>query len=408
MTGATEPATQGASTAPAVEPVPTEVLLADRVGAVRASGWGTSVRLVQPRNLAFWVYAVLVGLGAVQLVRYLAGAAPVYGQVIVVAVVLFGLYAALFWWFTQRIDRYAHQPRKLIVLAFLWGGFGATIALASNANTPILSLWAKAFGTSWAGDWGAGLTAPFTEELAKGAGLLLLVALAPRAVATGFDAFVLGAFIGLGFQIVEDITYALDSAGSQFGADPVGNSLQTIALRIALGVASHVLYSAVFCTGLAHLLGRPALPRRVGVGLALMVTAMLFHGVWDDLGGIVGPYLPLLFAGWVVLIGLAILVVTRVFRFVIGPERDYMRAVLAPEVAAGTITAAELDTLAGDARARRAYRRGAADRPDRRHRALVLQAAHDLADELAAAGGAEGDRVAFARQEVHRLRAAPA
>ena len=318
---------QPAATATAVS---ADTLLAERLVALRGSGWGAHVRFVQPRNPAFWVYLVITSWGLITLVRYLASRAPVYGQVIIVAGVLFGLYGALLWWFTQHIDRYAHQSRKMAVLAAVWGGLGATLALAAPANTPILSLWGKALGQAWSSDWGAGLTAPFVEELAKGSGLLLLIALAPGAVVTAFDGFILGAFIGLGFQIAEDLTYALGSAGNQFGADPVGNALSTIVFRIALGVASHALYSAVFCTGLVYALGRPAQPRRLGRGIGLMAAAMVLHGVWDDLGGIVGDNFFLLVLAWIIVITIAVLIAVRVYKVTVVPERAYMRAVLAP------------------------------------------------------------------------------
>lgn len=231
-----------------------------RALAVRVSGWSGRFRFVQPRNLAFWVYCGLVAAGAVILTRYTLAESAVYGEVVIVSIVLFGLYGALFWWFTERIDRYAHQSRKLIVVAFLWGAFAAAPLMAASANTPILSLWGKAFGQGWSIDWGAGLTAPFVEELSKGVGLVMLIALAPRLVATAFDGFILGAFIGLGFQLSEDVLYALTSAGAGFGANPVLSALQTIAVRMLTGVAAHILYSAIFCAGLAYFLGRPAEP----------------------------------------------------------------------------------------------------------------------------------------------------
>ena len=375
-----------------------------RQEALHESGWGEPFHFFQPRNLAMWVYLLLVGAGAVVWFRYAASQANAYGEVLIVATVLFGLYGALFWWFTQHIDRYAHQSRKLIVLAFGWGAFAATWAMAANANSPLISLWGKAFGQGWAIDWGAGLTAPFTEELSKGFGLLLLIALAPRLVTTAFDGFILGAFIGLGFQLLEDVQYALGSAGDEFGANPVGNAITTIALRMALGVAAHILYSAVFCTGLVYFLGRPAEPRRRGRGLLLMASAMLLHGLWDNIGGFVGSRALLVPVAWVLLIGLAFFVVTRAFKWSVPRERAFMREVMAPEVVDGAITGEELDTLAGDRKARRAYRKRGHGHADRRYRAHLLEAAHDLADELARSGGRESPRVAFARAEVTRLR----
>ncbi|MFC0528782.1 PrsW family intramembrane metalloprotease [Phytohabitans kaempferiae] len=379
-------------------------LLDARQAALRESGWGTRFVFFQPRNLAMWVYLLLVGAGAVIWFRYAAGQANAYGEVLIVATVLFGLYGALFWWFTQRIDRYAHQSRKLIVVAFLWGAFAAPWALAGNANASVISLWGKAFGQAWAIDWGAGLTAPFTEELSKGFGILLLIAMAPRLVATAFDGFVLGAFIGLGFQLLEDVQYALSSAGDQFGANPLGNAITTIVARMTLGVAAHILYSAVFCTGLVYFLGRPAEPRQRGRGLLLMASAMVLHGLWDNVGGIVGPYGLLVPVFWLLLAGLAFFLVIRAFKWSVPRERAFMREVMAPEVADGTITREELDTLAGDRKARKAYRRSGHGHTERRRRGHLLEAAHDLADELAKSGGQETPRVQYARTELARLR----
>jgi protease PrsW len=243
--------------------------------ALDLSGWGRPFTFYQPRNFAFWGYSMLVGIGMFVSASTLVRDFNAYGQAIVLAVTSFAIYAGLFWWFMHRIDHYAKLPAKLMVVAFLWGGFAATWAMAANANDAILGLYAKAFGQSWALDWGAGLSAPFTEETAKGSGLLLLIALAPRLVRSAFDGFILGAFIGLGFQIIEDIVYAMTSAGSQFGANQIGASIGTIALRMVSGVAAHILYSAIFCAGVVYLLGLPGQPRKVGRGLLLIAIPIL-------------------------------------------------------------------------------------------------------------------------------------
>ena len=113
---------------------PVADLDAARDAAIDASGWGRRFVFYQPRNLAFWGYLLLVMLGVV-LVR--AGDRPAVsglragdharGDVLIP-------YGALFWWFTQRIDRYAKLPAKLMVAAFVWGGFAATWAMAASAN----------------------------------------------------------------------------------------------------------------------------------------------------------------------------------------------------------------------------------------------------------------------------------
>ncbi|MFE3544284.1 PrsW family intramembrane metalloprotease [Nocardia sp. NPDC059177] len=375
-----------------------------RARAVRDSGWGNRFTFYQPRNLAFWVYTALVTAGLLHFVTMLTDRSPVYAPALTVAIAAFTLYGALFWWFTHRLDRYARQPVGIAVAAFAWGGFAATWVMAADANDALRALYAKAFGQRWALDWSAGLVAPFTEEIAKGVGLLLLITLAPRLVRTAFDGFVLGAYLGLGFQIIEDIAYAMNSAATQFGTNQIGAEASTIWLRMVVGVAAHILYSAIFCAGLVYLLGRPAEPRRIGRGLALMVTAMVLHGLWDSLGAILGGNGVLLMIGWVVLIAVALIVVVKVFDSTVGRERDFLRDILAPEVDGGALTDAELDAVCGDRRARRAWRKAGGGRAERRNRGFVLEAATDLADEIAAADARDTPQVGFARSELIRVR----
>lgn len=375
-----------------------------RVNAIENSGWGRAFRFYQPRNLAFWVFLLLVGSGMFTFTKSLVAQTSAYGAAIAVSTAIFVLYGALFWWFTQRIDRYSSQPVKLIVVAFLWGAFAATWVMAAPANDAIRTLWAKGMGQAWGLNWSAGLTAPFTEEFAKGVGMLLLIALAPHLIRSAFDGFVLGAFIGLGFQILEDIAYAMGSAASEFGANQIGAALSTIVLRMVVGVAAHILYSAVFCAGLVYLVGRPAQRRRVGLGLGLMATAMLLHGLWDSVTGIAGDKLWLSWVLLIVIIATALVIVSAVFRLTVPSERAFMRDILAPEVAAGVLSHDELDALTGDRKARRRFRRTGDSRSDRTRQRHLLEAASDLADELGSAKGLDTDRVRFARDEVARLR----
>jgi protease PrsW len=373
--------------------------------ALDLSGWGRRFSFYQPRNFAFWGYLLLVGMGFLGFVATLARKYDAYGQAIGLAVTSFAIYAALFWWFTAHIDHYAKLPAKLMVVAFVWGGFAATGAMAANANDAILAIYAKTFGQVWALNWGAGLAAPFTEEWAKGSGLLLLIAMAPRQIRTAFDGFILGAFIGLGFQIIEDISYALTSAGTQFGANQIGASVGTIVLRMVSGVAAHILYSAIFGAGLVYLLGRPAEPRKVGRGLLLVAIPMLLHGTWDSLGAIAGPSALKLFGLLIGTIVVALAIFVQVYKLTVQRERDFVRDVMAPEEARNVITPSELGAIAGNRKDRKTYRKAARHRHERKRARYVLNAAYALGDELAAARGADTDRVRFARAEVARIRA---
>ncbi|XVV10261.1 PrsW family intramembrane metalloprotease [Actinoplanes sp. CA-131856] len=377
---------------------------ATREAAIARTGWGNPFHLWQPRNACFWVYVLGVGYGVWVLFGMINQGIRLYAPALTASAIIFAIYAVLFWWFTERIDRYSKQPLGLVVAAFVWGGFAATWAIALSGNSALLDLYGKLFGESFQQSFGAGLTAPFFEELGKASGVLLLMFIAPRVVRTAYDGFIVGAFAGLGFEIIEDISYGLNSAADQFGSDQLGTSLHTVGLRLLTGFSSHILYSAIAGAGVVYIVGTVAQRRRPGLGIGLILTAMVLHGLWDANVGLSGGDGDLLSTLLVVEILLSFVAVIAVFHLTVRPEREAMRAVMAPEAESGVITQEELDTLAGGWRQRRRYRGAAHGRAARRARHHRLEAAHDLADQLAASGGAESPRVDFARSELERIR----
>ncbi|MFD4439970.1 PrsW family intramembrane metalloprotease [Nocardia sp. NPDC058519] len=372
--------------------------------AIENSGWGRDFTFYQPRNLAFWVYLLITGSGAMLFVSRIATSYPAYGRAIAVTAVVFTVYGALFWWFVAHIDRYARQPTKLLVAAFCWGGFAATWSMASYANTALIAIYGKVFGHAFAQDWGPGLSAPFTEETAKGFGLLLIIALAPRLIRTAFDGFIVGAFLGLGFEIIEDIAYGMNAGASQFGANQVGASMSTVVLRVITGATGHLLYTAIFCAGLVYLLGRPAEPRKIARGIGLIAIAMLLHGFWDSMGNLAGDSALgsiAIIAGTMII---ALSIAAGVFATTVPREREFLARILAPEVDNGTLTETEAAAACADAKGRRTFRKAGADRAGRARNEQLLDAIYDLADALATDRGGETPRVEFARSEITRIR----
>jgi RsiW-degrading membrane proteinase PrsW (M82 family) len=375
-------------------------LTESRRRAIQQSGWGEDFRLRQPHNLAFWVYCLLVVAGAVVLSGQISIAAAAYSGALASGVIWFGLLAAAYAWFIHYEDRYTTVPRKLAVAGFVWGAVGAIGAFALLGNDAVMSLYAKGFGASFAHDWGAALTAPINEELAKGAGVLLLLTLAPQLIRSPFDGLVLGAFVGLGFQIVEDISYAFIGAADSFG--DVGAAWATILVRTLASIPSHWMYTAVFGAGLVWFIGRPEVPARKGLGAGLMLTAMLMHGLWDASAAIagdsvLGSLVPLIVAAGI------IAVFVWFYRNTVPVEREWMRELMAPEVELSVVTPAELDALAGSRSTLRNYIRS---QPSRRTAEHVLEAEADLAHQLARDGGADTAAVQRARGAVARARSA--
>ena len=90
--------------------------------AIEQSGWGEKFRLVQPHNLAFWVYCLLVVVGADVISGQVSIAAAAYSGALISGIIAFGLLAVAYLWFIHYEDRYTTVPPKLAVAGFVWGG----------------------------------------------------------------------------------------------------------------------------------------------------------------------------------------------------------------------------------------------------------------------------------------------
>lgn len=375
---------------------------AARLRAIDRSGWGTSFRLFQPDNLAFWVYALLVGRGAVGLAQDWSRDASDHGATFVVAVLYFAAYSVPFWLYIRHRNRYGSEPAKLRAAGFVWGGTAAAFGLSIHANEALSSIYLKTFGFAWSTDWSPGASAPIVEEVAKAAGIVLLVAMASRLVRTAWDGAVIGACIGLGFQIIENITYVMNNAS---GRAAVGSeAINQMILRSFTGIASHVVYSAIMGMGVIWLWGCPDEPRRVGRGLFYVVGAVVLHAGWNTMKAL-GERSDV----WDAVAPLVVSVASLTFLFAglrvaAGREREWMRALLEPELERGTITSEELDALAGPRRARRTFAKAAEHRRERRTRRRVFDAVTDLAGGIAHARGEDTPAVEQARAELARVR----
>lgn len=325
-----------------------------------------------------------------------------FGEALAVALVLNGALGLVWWWWFHHIDRWEHQPLALVLTGFLWGGVAGTFAIAITGNGAMMSLYTKLFGEDWAAAWQAGLTAPFVEESAKAAGFLLLMGLASRLVRTVNDGLILGAFIGLGFQVFEDTLYATNGAAANFGTDQVHGALGTIWLRVATGFVSHPLYTALCCAGLVYLIGTVAQPRRVGRGLLFLAAGVLSHLLWDSVTGLAnGGLQALLVLGGDAVLSLGVLWLA--FRFAAEREHSFVRDILAPEVGTGVITDTESEALV-DRHSRRALLKSGASRSARRRTRHTVSSTRDLLEAIVEARGANTPEVEHARAEVARVR----
>ena len=186
-------------------------------------------------------------------------------------------YCALLLWF----DRNEQEPVLLVLTAFMWGAVVAT-AVSLIVNTAFGAAMMGVTGDAWlSGQLTASFSAPFIEELTKGAAVMFLFLLFRRDFDNVLDGMLYGALVGLGFAWFENVLYYVRA-----GEGGVTEMLKLTYLRGFLnGISSHVAYTGL--TGLGFGLVRVM---RKGVLRWAFVPlfwgmAMFAHFMWNTFVG---------------------------------------------------------------------------------------------------------------------------
>jgi protease PrsW len=165
--------------------------------------------------------------------------------------------------------------------ALVWGATAAT-GCALLANQGLIALWAKTEGVGFASNWSASLSAPLNEEVLKLCGVIMVVLAAPNRIRGPLDGMIYGALTGLGFQVVENVTYGLDNILQSGATDPFRAVTNSVLVRVGTtGIGSHWTMTAVAGAGIGFLVSRER--RREGVVLAVicLLAAMAMHLLFD-------------------------------------------------------------------------------------------------------------------------------
>jgi hypothetical protein len=173
----------------------------------------------------------------------------------------------------------------VLLAALLWGGVIAT-SLAAYANGAWLSVIGKVAPLDFTAEWGPALVGPGVEETLKLMGIITLFLIVPDEFDGAMDGFVYGAMIGLGFTVVEDVSYFIHAAVA-FGSasDQVGPVLDMFMIRvIAGGLYTHVLFTGIAGIGFAYFAKHrraPALKRWI-VLVGCVASGVVAHAVWNS------------------------------------------------------------------------------------------------------------------------------
>ena len=238
------------------------------------------------------------------------------------------VYALILWWF----DRYEKEPLGLLVAAFLWGGIPA-IGFSLIAQL-VLEVPISSFVSPLASDLiGATVVAPVTEEVFKGAALLLLLLFFRKEIDSPLDGIIYGGLVGFGFAAVENVFYFVGA----FTESGLGGLALLTVFRAFLFGLNHALFTGL--TGLGLALARTATrwPVKVGAPVVGLLLGMTAHGVHNGsvaLGGeLCWPCLITFASDWggaLVLVGVMIWASVQ--------EQRWITTYLVDEVERGTLS----------------------------------------------------------------------
>jgi protease PrsW len=271
---------QAAGSAGSGSPAPDSLTPAGPV----APRWGSQISLIQPGQPAFWLFCLLLALGTLIFgVEQLFMAGLPEAWLLSWALVL--VYAIPVAFLIYRLDLFEREPKTMLAGALLWGGIVAT-SLAVVANEAWLSIMGKVTSPEFTAQWGPAFVGPGVEETLKLLGVVVLFLIASSEFDGVMDGFVYGAMIGLGFTVVEDVSYFIIAAAAIPGAaDQSGPVISTFLVRVgAGGFYSHVLFTGLTGMGFAYLVTQRAvaLPKRISGAVLCIGAGVAAHAIWNS------------------------------------------------------------------------------------------------------------------------------
>ena len=238
----------------------------------------------QPRRAAFWLLAALIVNGLFYTAHMFFMGFRVVPVTVLLGLLVWGGYTLVFLLAFRTLDLLELHSPQAFVLAFAWGGLGA-VYFAAPANAAIQSLCAKLVSPEFVAVWGPAVAGPITEEFLKLAGVILLIMVARNQFQTYLSVLIVGAMAGLGFQVVENLSYTVN-ASMHF---PLENQVYPVLLNLLTrgllsGLWSHAAYTTIASFGVAWFLLHPE--RRMATRLAgaflCFALAWAMHFVWNS------------------------------------------------------------------------------------------------------------------------------
>ena len=267
--------------------------------------------------------AVVLGLIALAVIGFEIGANGFVAGFLMAAIPV-PFYIAFALW----IDRFEPEPAWLLALAFIWG---AAIAVFFSLLFNVVNegIFTAVAGAAAASTLTAVISAPFVEELTKGAALLLLFFWKRDEFDNVTDGIVYATMVGLGFAMTENVQYY-----GRAVAEANGGAAAVFFLRGIMGPFAHPLFTSM--TGIG--LGAARESDRAGVKwiapLGGIGMAMLLHALWN----LSASYGLAFFAAYFFIMVPAVIGVGTIAVFSLRREANIIRAHLSAVVSEGVLS----------------------------------------------------------------------
>lgn len=237
--------------------------------------WGEHSSVGRPIAYSILTLIFAVMLGCVILV--LLSATGLHARSIAIAVGAANLptiaYGALIAW----LDRAEPESWELRILTFLWGAVVA-VFIALILNSTAYSIFALLTDADTGAILTAVISAPLVEESAKGLLVLLVLWIARRNIDSMLDGLVLGATVGLGFAMTENIMY-FGTAYRDGGAEAVG---ALFVIRCLINGMGHAVWTSFTGAAVGWSRGRHGRGvLRFIVPVLGWATAVAGHAIWN-------------------------------------------------------------------------------------------------------------------------------
>jgi RsiW-degrading membrane proteinase PrsW (M82 family) len=175
------------------------------------------------------------------------------------------------------LDRYEPEPRRLLAMGLLWGGFVATAAA-------LLIQGVGGFVVGFTDTQSLEIVAPVSEELSKGLFLMLLLWWRRAELDGVLDGIVYAGMVGIGFAFVENILYLAAAYNGTESTGPGGTEALTgtFVVRCLFSPFAHPLFTTFTGIGVGIAVGSRRASVRFLAPLLGYCCAVAAHATWNS------------------------------------------------------------------------------------------------------------------------------